>query len=113
MSCPSKLALDDQALNAGETALLQDLEVGHSDLPLYVADIPQTSLVKMLQLLDVPVVGGPRLAAIQKRAQDHSSVYGNLGGQRGLTKVSLSVGRRPHLPFQRAASPQRTGIHCS
>ena len=81
VSCPSQLALDDQALNAGEAALLQDLEFGHSVLPLDVADLAQTSLVKLLQLLDVPAVGRPRLAAIQKRAQDHSSVYGNLGGE--------------------------------
>ena len=72
--CPSQLALDDQALNAGEAALLHDLEVGRSVLPLDVADLAQTSLVKLLQLLDVPAVGGPRLATIQKRAQDHSSV---------------------------------------
>ena len=82
MSCPSPLALDDQALNTGEDALPQDLEVGHSDLPLDVEDLTQTSLVKLLQMLDVPAVGGPRLSEkIQKRAQDHSSLYDNHGGE--------------------------------
>ena len=81
MSCPSKLALDDQALNAGEAALLQDLEVGDSVLPRDVSDLAKISLViQLIQLLYVPAVGGPRLAAIQKRAQDHGSVYGNFGG---------------------------------
>ena len=37
--------------------------------------------MKLLQLLDAPAVGVPRLEAIQKRIQDHSSVYGNLGGE--------------------------------
>ena len=124
--CPVHLSwyLMIKHCSAGEAALLQDLEVGHSVLPLDVADLAQTSLVKLLQLLDVLAVSGPRLAAIQKCAQDHSSVYGNLGGEAdvvvlpkslclcGLPKVSLSVGLRPHLPFQSAASPQRPGIHC-
>ena len=44
VSCPSQLTLDDQALNAGEAAILQDLEVEHSVLPLRdVADLPQRS----------------------------------------------------------------------
>ena len=37
VSRPSQLALDDQALNTEKAALLQDLEVGHSVLPLDVA----------------------------------------------------------------------------
>ena len=93
---PSQLALDDQAINAGEAALLQDLAVGHSVLPLDVADLAQTSLVKLLQLLYVPAVGGPRLAAIQKREQDHSSVYDNLSGEADavvLPLLSLFVSR--------------------
>ena len=61
----SSSILDDQTLNAWETALLQDLGAGHSVLPLDVADLPQTSLVKLLQLLDVLAVGGPHLPAIQ------------------------------------------------
>ena len=81
VSCRSQLARDDQALNAGLAALRQDLEVGHSVLPLDVADLEQTSLQKLLQLLVVAAVGNPRLSTIQKRAQDHSSVYGNLGGE--------------------------------
>ena len=85
------MALDDQALNTGEAALLQDPEVGHSVLPLDVADLAQTSLVKRLQLLDVPAVGGPRQAAIQKRAQDHSSVYGNLGGEADAVVLPKSL----------------------
>ena len=93
VSCPSQLALDDQALNAGKAALLQDLEVGHSVLLLDVADLPQTSLMKLLQLLNVPAVGGPRLAAIQKRAQDHSSVHGNLGGEADAAVFGLFVSR--------------------
>ena len=39
--------------------------------------------MQLLQLLDVAAVGNPRLTAIQKRAQDHSFVYGNLGGEAG------------------------------
>ena len=88
---PSQLALDDQAINAGEAALLQDLEIGHSVLPLDVADLEQTSLVKLLQLLDVPAVGGPRLAAIQKREQDHSSVYDNLSGEADAVVLPKSL----------------------
>lgn len=34
--------------------------------------------MKLLQLLDVPAIGGPCLIAIQKCAQDHSSVHNNL-----------------------------------
>ena len=114
VSRPSQLALEDQALNAGEAALLQDLEVGHSVLPLDVADLPQTSLVKLLQLLDVPVVGGPRLAAIEKRAQD-PALYTAILVERQMpwSCQSLFVSRRRlHSPFQSAASPQHPGIHC-
>ncbi len=79
--CPSQLALDDQALNAWEVTLLQDLEIGHSILPLDIVDLPQASLVELLQLLDVTSVGGPCLTTIQECTQDHSSVHGNLGGE--------------------------------
>ena len=54
VSCQSQLALDDEAVNTGDAALLQDLEVGHPVLPLDVTDLGQTTLVKLLQLLDVP-----------------------------------------------------------
>ena len=47
MSCPSQLALDDQALNAGEVTLFQTLEVRHSVLPFNVADPPQGTLMKL------------------------------------------------------------------
>ena len=90
-SIPSQLALDYQAFHAGEAAFLQDPEVGHSVLPLDVADLAQTSLVKLLQLLDVRAVGGPRLPAIEKRKQDHSSVYGNLSGEADAVVLPKSL----------------------
>ena len=110
VSCPSQLALDDQSLDAGEAKLLQDLEVGYSVLPLDVADLPQTLLVKLLQLLDVPAVGfrgstsrsnteactGPQLCIRQSCWR---------GGYRGLAKVSLSVLKQ--LDFGDFSSPER------
>ena len=53
--------------------------------------LPKISLVKLLQMLDVPSVGSPRLAAIQKRAQDHSSVYRNLGGEADAVVLPKSL----------------------
>ena len=47
--------------------------------------------MKLLQLLDLPPVGGPSLIAIQQRAQDHSSVYGNLGGEADAVVLPKSL----------------------
>lgn len=72
VSSPSQLELNDQPLNAAETALLHDLEVGLCPVT-WCCRSSVTSL--MLQFLDLQAPGGQRLAAIQKCAQDHKSVH--------------------------------------
>ena len=59
MSCPSELAVDEHAFNAGETAFLEDLYVGRSVLSSDGADPAQAASMKLFEMLTVSALWGP------------------------------------------------------
>ena len=68
-------------------------------------------------LLDVPGVDGPRRATIQKRAQDHISVYGNLGREAAAVICQSLFVSRPKaaltFPKRCITSASRDLLQCS
>ena len=74
MSCPAKLGLEEYCSNARYFGCTRNLKTGDLDLPADAKDGTKSTHMKLVQLLNEPVVHLPGLAPLEKRCKDTGTV---------------------------------------
>ena len=78
MAKPSEAPLAQERVDGRDSSTCEDVIVGHTILPFDAQDAPQIAHVKGVESVFLAHLGGPSLAAVEKRAEDACLLHTHL-----------------------------------